>query len=71
MKEHEKQENLYEISIQPNYSLLRIKIRKILSPEFNLNVESKCSLDEITQKVCLKLAWLEERAEKATPKPPD
>jgi hypothetical protein len=36
--------------VQPNYSLLRFKIRKILSPGFNLNFESKCSTDEITQK---------------------
>jgi hypothetical protein len=51
MDESEKQENVYLISIQPNYSLLRFKIRRILSPEFNLNVESKCSIDEITQKI--------------------
>jgi hypothetical protein len=37
----------------------------ILSPEFNLNVEFKCSTNEITQKVWLKLARFEERAEKA------
>jgi hypothetical protein len=38
----------------------------ILSPEFNLNVEvdSSCSTDEITQKVWLKLARFEERAER-------
>jgi hypothetical protein len=32
MNEPEKQEYL-----QPNYSLLRLKIRKILSPDFNFN----------------------------------
>jgi hypothetical protein len=64
MNEPEKQENLYQISIQPNYSLLRFKIRRILSPEFKLNVESKCST-QITQKIWLKLARFEERAEKA------
>jgi hypothetical protein len=51
--------------MQPNYSVLRFKIRRILSPEFNLNVESKCSTDEITQKGWLKLARFEEQAEKA------
>jgi hypothetical protein len=51
MNEPEKQENLCLIPIQPNYSPLRFQIRRILSPEFNLNVESECSKGEITQKV--------------------
>jgi hypothetical protein len=51
--------------MQPNYSVLRFKIRRILSPKFNLNVESKCSTDEITQKGWLKMARFEERAERA------
>jgi hypothetical protein len=49
---------------QENYSLLRFKISRILSPECNLNVESKCSTGEITQKVCFKLARFEERVGK-------
>jgi hypothetical protein len=65
MNEPEKQEMLYLISIQPNFFLLRFKIRRILSPEFNFNVESMCSTDEITQKVWLKLARFEERADRA------
>jgi hypothetical protein len=40
-------------------------MRRIFSPEFNLNVESECSTDEITQKIWLKLARYEERAERA------
>jgi hypothetical protein len=65
MNEPEKQENLCKISKQPSYSLLRFKIRRILSPEFSLNVESKCITDEITQKIGLKLARFEERAQRA------
>jgi hypothetical protein len=64
MNEPEKQENLWQISIQPNYSHLRFKIRRIPSPEFYFIVESECSTDETTcaQK---KLAKFEERAERA------
>jgi hypothetical protein len=51
MNEPEKQENFCQISIQPNYSLLRFKVRRILSSEFNLNVESKYSTDEIIPKI--------------------
>jgi hypothetical protein len=40
-------------------------MRRIISPEFNLNVDSKCSTDEITKKVWLKLARFEERAGRA------
>jgi hypothetical protein len=35
------------------------------SPEFHLNVQSKCSTDEITKKNWLKLARFEELAERA------
>jgi hypothetical protein len=55
MNEPEKQENLCLIPIQPNYSPLRFQIRRILSPEFNLNVESECSKGEITQKKLVKI----------------
>jgi hypothetical protein len=55
---------LCKTSLQPNNSLLIFKIRRILSPEFKLNVESECSTDEITQRNWLKLARFEERAER-------
>jgi hypothetical protein len=62
MNDPEKQENFCQISIQPNYSLLRLKIRGIPTPEFNFVVESECSTDDITQK---KMAKFKERAERA------
>jgi hypothetical protein len=42
---------------------LNLCIWRILSPEFNLNVE--CGADEITKKVVLKFVRFEERAERA------
>jgi hypothetical protein len=48
MKKPEKKEifakSLYNLS-----SLLKLKIRRILSPDFNFNVKSKYSADDITQ----------------------
>jgi hypothetical protein len=49
MDEPEKQEDLFYFSIKPIYSVLRLKIRKILSPDFNFEVEPKFSTDDITQ----------------------
>jgi hypothetical protein len=47
MNEPEKQENVYN-SLQPTDSLLRLNIRRNLSPDFNFNVDSQHNTDDIT-----------------------
>jgi hypothetical protein len=62
MNEPEKQENLCKVFIHLSYSFLRLKNRRILSSDFNLNGNSKYSADDITQKIWLKSEMSEERA---------
>jgi hypothetical protein len=53
------------LNLCTTYLFSQIQIKRILSPEFNLNAESKCCTDEITQKIRLKLARFEDRAVRA------
>jgi hypothetical protein len=62
MNELEKLKFLCLLSIKPNYFLLSLKIKKILFPEFNFNVESKYRADNISQLIWSKLEWFKERA---------